>query len=88
MVLKFFGPPFFVNFRHKKFYAHTIRILDFALSDKSRGARDAAQSVAKSIGQKAADKLIKPSQAADQSKQVDLDNPNSGLEHAPKAPGS
>ena len=51
-------------------------------------ARDAAHSVANSIGQKAADKLIKPSQKADQSKQVDLDNPNSGLEHAPKAPGS
>ena len=51
-------------------------------------ARDAAHNVAKNIGQNAADKLIKPSQAADQSKQVDLDNPNSSLEHAPKAPGS
>ncbi|MCR5045717.1 MAG: hypothetical protein K6A42_03980 [Treponema sp.] len=45
-------------------------------------------SQASRIGQKAADKLIKPSQKADQSKQVDLDNPNSGLEHDSKAPGS
>ena len=51
-------------------------------------AAEAAGKVAKDIGNKAADKLIKPSQKADQSKQVDLDNPNSGLEHAPKAPGS
>ncbi len=53
-----------------------------------RRARDSAHRVAKSIGQKAADKLINPSQKADQSMQVDTEKPNSGLEHAPKAPGS
>lgn len=51
-------------------------------------ARDAAHNVAKDIGQNAADKLIKPSQKADQSKQVDLEKPGSGLEHDSKAPGS
>ncbi len=51
-------------------------------------ARDAAHSVAKTIGQNAADKLIKPSQKADQSMQKDSEKPGSGAEHAPKAPGS
>lgn len=51
-------------------------------------AKASAQDVAKKIGQSAADKLIKPSQKADQSKQVDLDKPNSRLEHDSKAPGS
>lgn len=53
-----------------------------------RQAKDAAHSVAKDIGKKAAEKLIKPSQKADQSKQVDLEKPGSGLEHDSKAPGS
>lgn len=51
-------------------------------------ARDAAHNIAKDIGQKAADKLIKPSQKADQSMQKDSDKPNSGAGHSTKSPGS
>ena len=53
-----------------------------------RQAKEAVGNVAKDIGKKAAEKLIKPSQKADQSKQVDLEKPGSGLEHDSKAPGS
>lgn len=51
-------------------------------------AAEAAGNVARDIGKKAADKLINTSQKADQSKQIDLDKPGSGLEHDSKAPGS
>lgn len=40
-------------------------------------ARDAAHKVANDIAKKAADKLIKPSQEADQSMQVDTEKPTS-----------
>ncbi len=51
-------------------------------------AKMAAKNMGEAFGKNAADKLIKPSQKADQSMQKDSEKPGSGAEHAPKAPGS
>lgn len=51
-------------------------------------AKDAAHSVASEIGKNAAEKLINPSQKADQSMQKDSEKPDSGVDHLTKSPGS
>lgn len=51
-------------------------------------AKETMGSIGKDIGKKAAEKLINPSQKADQSMQKDLDKPDSGVDHLTKSPGS
>lgn len=51
-------------------------------------AKENMGKIGKGIGQKAAEKLINPSQKADQSMQKDFDKPDSGVDHLTKSPGS